>query len=332
MNRQYLKSSGITLIAGLLLSGCYTQIQTVEKERITKAPKTPVSEKVDTSELAREAYIEQEAEIADEESYIAGYEDGFTDAEIYYYKDYETERFYDDHHASLGHRTSRITYTDSYYGSPFHHHSGHFTGFHHPGAFHHFPHSGSHFGLGFGHGHHLHPGFFFGFSTFFSPHHHSGFFHGSGFAGTANGTKRFRNPRTGGLRSRGTGRDRRVRSNARRSARTGLADRRVNIRNRGTSNVRSRSGVRSQRSIRSRRAQRSGIRSRGNVRSYGRSFFRSGRAKSVNRRGFLNRSSRSSFSRGARSIRSSSCCGIFGRSSSGSRGRSARRSGMRRSR
>ncbi|MGF1671277.1 MAG: hypothetical protein ACFCU6_12580 [Balneolaceae bacterium] len=347
MDRMLLKNIGLLIIAALLTSSCYTELQTVERHVVVKerAEKPVYSEK----EKSEQEPVERIIEATDEESYLEGYEhgiedgyqEGWTDAEAYYFKDYETAQFYRKHHAALGHRSSGITYIHNYYGFGYPAYA--FTGFYSPYYFHsgfyypvvYYPVSGYYFGYNYyRYPHYGRPFFAFGFHR---PFFFGLFVHHGSFTSVKSGISRTQTVRTSGLASRGTTRDKRVRSDARstnntrgirsgtvdrgdrtsvrndatRTGRTGLIDRRTRVSsNEGRSTIRSRTST-IRNNVRSRISPRSEIRNRNS-----------------SNRGVLNRSARTSSSRGTlnRSSRSSSSRGTVTRSSRSSSSRATTRS------
>ena len=277
MKRQKFMNSGLALAAIFLFSGCYTQLHTIHEQRIVdRRPAKAVETVSDNAynaprQTASQPDTERVITASDEESYLEGYEhgvedgyeDGWTDAESYYFKDYEAAEFYRENNAILGYRDADVVYVDNYYGhgyspyvlsgfhTPFYHHSG----FYHPFAFHHYPRSSFHFGFNFGHGfgHHnpYYGGHFYPYGSFFAFGFHGSFHHGSffnhghgGFIHSGSNVGRTRTVRSSGLSSRGTTRSTRVRNDARTNGRT--SGTRINSRERSVNSsdvgVRSRSG------------------------------------------------------------------------------------------
>ncbi|TVQ67667.1 MAG: hypothetical protein EA360_01790 [Balneolaceae bacterium] len=104
----------VTAIA-LFASGCYTQIQTTHHDRPTVAERVAA----DRSMNAQSAVQERSGEIISEEDYALGYEDGWVDAEAYYFVDYEARDWYVRHGSSVvNNRHFRNSYhwNHSFYG------------------------------------------------------------------------------------------------------------------------------------------------------------------------------------------------------------------------
>ena len=128
-----MKSTKIThiviyLFTAVFLSSCYTQLDKVERRGYngyytsTTTPRTapdrraPVEERVD--------------EIENVEDYELGYEDGWVDAEDYYFVDEETRDWYLEHGASLAYTKNRPyrashwrSYSSDWYYSPYHYYT-----------------------------------------------------------------------------------------------------------------------------------------------------------------------------------------------------------------
>lgn len=155
-------------ITAFTLSGCSTQLDKLSKEHQPKKRENYESKTKESSEIAGDAFIRQEAEFANEDLYISEYESVIEDTATYDYKDYKTEQFYNYRYISLMYRSYRLKAALNYNGSRFRHHRiRHFARFHstdrlhHSARLHHLLRSGIHSGTGFGHGHHPHPGFNF---------------------------------------------------------------------------------------------------------------------------------------------------------------------------
>ncbi|MEX2368148.1 MAG: hypothetical protein WD510_01465, partial [Balneolaceae bacterium] len=104
----------VAILSVFILTGCYTQLQTVHEHRILSQSETKssyIESDSDTPEATREKQGDRQPQIpeGEEETYLygyedgveEGYEDGWTDAEEFYFKDYETARWYREHGISL---------------------------------------------------------------------------------------------------------------------------------------------------------------------------------------------------------------------------------------
>jgi len=163
-----LNISVFIVIIAFIFSGCPTQLDTLANEQQTEKRKSYEPMRKESSEIAGDVFIKQEAEFANEDLYISEYESVIEDTVTYDYKDYKTEQFYNYRYTTLMYRSYRLKAALSFIGSRFRHHrSRHFARFHSTGRFHHSArlhhllHSGLHSGTGFGHGHHPHPNFNF---------------------------------------------------------------------------------------------------------------------------------------------------------------------------
>jgi len=102
-----IKTILLAALTGLFASGCYTQLETVERDY--PAYRTPAPKSTSTQQPQRQApdepvrteRLERAEQIVNEEDYEFGYQDGWEDAESYFYKDYETEQWYQDQGATL---------------------------------------------------------------------------------------------------------------------------------------------------------------------------------------------------------------------------------------
>lgn len=112
---------GILLLS--LLTGCYTQVQTIERERVVYLPQDREQTMAVQQEHALDGRV-QAGHLAEDPNYLYpyeeghedGYEDGWVDAESYYYIDYEARSWY-DRHAVYGVRPVHITQV--YHVDPF---------------------------------------------------------------------------------------------------------------------------------------------------------------------------------------------------------------------
>src|SRR6056297_2373836 len=131
MNTSTIKSILLALFAGIFATGCYTQLETVERGQATyNAPAststtTQQPQRQRPQEPVRTERPERAEQIVNEEDYELGYEDGWEDAESYFFKDYETEQWYNDQGATLSHGTGSTVinnyygYNDPFYSSPY---------------------------------------------------------------------------------------------------------------------------------------------------------------------------------------------------------------------
>ena len=312
----------------LFASGCYTQLQTSQADRPT------TSERIAADRVAsgQQALIERSDQIANEEDYELGYEDGWADAEGYYFLDFETRNWYAEygvnlaqdrfirnylaHDPFLRNRYISHYYFSSYYGDPFFHYAyypyrGHrYNKWHLRMGFHtgwygwHMPH----------HGHH----YFYSYYRypFYTPYYgyygYSRPFFGYYYLTGTNSTRAVRNygPRSTHLTSRGNTVNRTTRSDARinnatrsrTDVRSAARTQQVNRGERGTS-VRNRSTGRTN----------TGTVNRGTSTNRGSSG-------TVNRGGSSNRGSSGTVNRGSSNNRGSS--GTVNRGSSNERGSS----------
>ncbi len=291
----------IGVLAAFLLTGCYTQLQTTHPERIIDRPSLASDEE---RELYREEARERRlAELTGEEQeeYLLGYEDGlvegydegWTDAELYYFIDYDTRHWYRD----IG--QPGIQHHHHYHGySPYTWHRPYWRHYYRYRPFYAVPfyspwHTWYNWGWGFGYSWHYSPYAWHRYPAYGFYHRPHAFVFVS-FSHVRVDPKRDYIARTTGLRSAGIERERQVRSSsvaARSGDRRTLQERREAIRSRtdlrstgrtGTVN-RSRGSV--NRSSSSVNRSRSDVnRSRGNVN-------RSRSSGNVNRsRGNVNRS------------------------------------------
>lgn len=338
----------ILVFAGLLTSGCYTQLQTAQPDE-QSVWYTP--ERVDRDQ--RPVRPEPSAEIVNEEDYEIGYEDGWVDAEDYYFKDYETAEWYRNSGATLATAYNARVINNYYYGHTFYPSSYYLTRYQYPRwrfgfGFHFGFHSYDYYGYpspyytGYYHTpYYAYPSFggYYGYHGYYGhrPVYYGIVYYNSGSNGRSSRTVR-NNPRSTGLSSAGVNsiRNRSVnsavtrqaadaRSTIRSKARTNQVQRSANTRarvNSRSSTVQSRG---TSNSVRSRSSSNSGSRSKvGTSSSSTRSSGSVQRNRSSNNRssGSVGRSSRSN-------NRSSSVGRSTSRSKSSSVGRSSRSSSNR---
>lgn len=128
MKKKLYQPGLIAALAVFLLSGCYTQLQTFEPRHVTSESDSQrgyIGAQSDDSQLNREEREERRAQIPEdeEETYLYGYEDGveegyeegWIDAEEYYFKDYETARWYRERGFSLSRDHHFVHHNNRYY-------------------------------------------------------------------------------------------------------------------------------------------------------------------------------------------------------------------------
>lgn len=113
--------SALILLVGISVTGCYTQMRTVQTERVP-ADRGSDYYSWDSGERARsgqQASQERSGEIVNEEDYLLGYDDGWDDSEAYYFKDYEAQKWYMDYGVTLAHNPSarRAVVNNFYFGN-----------------------------------------------------------------------------------------------------------------------------------------------------------------------------------------------------------------------
>ncbi|MGM0505683.1 MAG: hypothetical protein ACQER4_00675 [Bacteroidota bacterium] len=92
------------ILLSSLLTGCYTQVQTIERERVVYLPQDREQTMAIQQDEALDARV-QAGHLEEDPNYLYpyedghedGYEDGWVDAEAYYYIDYEARNWYDRH-------------------------------------------------------------------------------------------------------------------------------------------------------------------------------------------------------------------------------------------
>lgn len=320
-------------VVAISATSCYTQLRTTYSSYPGSGYHSSDSntERVASGERAVE---ERSDQVVNEEDYTLGYDDGWSDAEAYYFKDYEAKRWYEEYGASLAHDpyVRHYTINNHYYGkgySPFH-------SYYYP----HYPYYshaywsprwsfslGFHVGWGWNSWHNSYYNFppynYYGYPGYYP--YYGGYwgYHGPYYGNTiviyngSRGTSRNYGPRNNGLSSRGSETVRRTRSDARVRNTANRSDIRSNARSRNISTTRSRGSVN---------------RSSGTTRSRSSSTVRSRSGSSSNSRGTVNRgSSNRSRSNGtvnrSRSSSSNRSNGTVNRSRSSDRGnQSANRS------
>lgn len=92
----------LMLTASLLFTGCYTQFEVIERTVVVPDVQRQASDRYTERVVGKDdRHDDGEVVIQNEEDYTLGYEDGWEDAESYYFKDYETARWYKEHGVSL---------------------------------------------------------------------------------------------------------------------------------------------------------------------------------------------------------------------------------------
>lgn len=317
-------------VLALTASSCYTQLETVHTDDGYYS-RADYSE-VDRTVSGERSLQQNRDQVVSEEDYLLGYDDGWEDAEAYYFKDYEAKRWYQNYGVSLAHdpylrnyiaHDAYRPYRGYYFYSPYRFADPYFTFW---------PSYSWRWNMRFG----IHVGFgwgwhspYYAFYDYYTYPHYYPYYGGWGYWGhrpfysgvfyynyaSINTTRNY-GPRGTGLVSRGSETIRRTRSNARVSDRTfrTRSDIRSNARDRNVSRVRGTVGSRS--------SDRSTVRNRSAERRTNRGTVNRSRSSSSNR-GTVNRSRSSSSNRGTvnRSRSSSSNRGTVNRSRSSSSSR-----------
>ncbi|MDR9364798.1 MAG: hypothetical protein RI575_05645 [Balneolaceae bacterium] len=296
-------------VLAMTATSCYTQLRTTYSSYPGNGYYSSDSntERVASSERSVE---ERGDQVVNEEDYTLGYDDGWSDAEAYYFKDYEAKRWYEEYGATLAHDPYVRHYTlNHYYGrgySPFH-------SYYYP----HYPYYsyfdswnfsiGFHFGWGWNswrHRYAYHPFYDYyaypGYYPYYGGYYGWGYrpYYGNTFViyNGSRGTSRNYGPRNNGLSSRGSETVRRTRSDARVRNTANRSDIRSNARSRNVSTTRSRGTVnRSSGTTRSRSS--STVRSRSGSNSNSRGTVNRGSSNRSRSNGTVNRSRSSSSSR-----------------------------------
>lgn len=320
-------TSFLIAVLAITATSCYTQLKTTyDTYPANGYYSSSDGERVVSGERSLD---ERGDEVVNEEDYTLGYDDGWSDAEGYYFKDYEAKRWYEEYGATLAH--------DPYVRHQVVHHNYYTRGYSPYHSYYYYPHYPyySHaywssrwtFGLGFHVGwNHWYPHYaynpYYDYYAYPGYYPYYGGYRGWGYGGPyygntfviyngSRGTSRNYGPRGNGLTSRGSDVDRRTRSDARVRNTANRSDVRSNARSRNVSSTRSRGTVN---------------RSSGTSRSRSSSTVRS-RSGSSNSRGTVNRSGSSSRSRSSGTVNrnrssSSGSSGTVNRSRSSSSSRS----------
>lgn len=158
------------VIALLAVSGCSTQLAPVMKDQLTENRNNYDQNRKNKTEITGDVLIRQEADIANEDLYVSGFEEVTEDTAVYYHKETKREQLRELRYTSFSrHLAYRLKSAEGYYDSSRfrHRRSRRFTGSHYPFILHHSIrlhhslHSGVHTGAGFRHRHHPHPGSIF---------------------------------------------------------------------------------------------------------------------------------------------------------------------------
>ena len=96
----------ITLISVLFFGGCYTELQVVDHtDRTSNSTQEPRRESSAAVSPKGNQDLGQDVTITDQSDYLQGYEDGvedgWSDAESYFFKDYESEQWYKDREINI---------------------------------------------------------------------------------------------------------------------------------------------------------------------------------------------------------------------------------------
>lgn len=123
MKREIFKYGIGAILLLSIMTGCYTQVQTIERERVVYHPQDrqqtmAVQQEHALDDRVQAGHLEEDPNYLYpyEDGHEDGYEDGWLDAESYYYIDYEARSWY-DRHAVYGVRPVHIT--QIYHVDPF---------------------------------------------------------------------------------------------------------------------------------------------------------------------------------------------------------------------
>lgn len=284
-------TSFLIAVLAITATSCYTQLQTAYDSYPASGYYSSDDDRVVSGNRSLE---ERSNEVVNEEDYTLGYDDGWSDAEGYYFKDYEAKRWYEEYGATLAHDPYVRHYTLNHhrYGRGFSpYHSYYYP--HYPYYSHAYWSSRWTFSLGFHAGwgwNHWYP--HYSYNPYYDYYAYPGYYpYYGGYWGWgynrpyygntvviyngSRGTNRTYGPRGNGLTSRGSDTVRRTRSDASVRNTANRSDVRSNARSRNVSGSRSRGTVN---------------RSSGTTRSRSSSTVRS-RSGSSNSRGTVNRGS-----------------------------------------
>lgn len=107
----------LILTAAFLLTGCYTQFEVVERTVYIPVDSNASSQSLSDRVEQRSTQSGEERQVIEhEEDYTLGYEDGWEDAESYYFKDYESAQWYKEKGITLSGQT---VVHNHYYADPF---------------------------------------------------------------------------------------------------------------------------------------------------------------------------------------------------------------------
>lgn len=285
-------------VLALTATSCYTQLYSTHPSSSGGYySSTSDNERVASGNRSLEERSASD-EVVNEEDYTLGYDDGWEDAEGYYFKDYEAQRWYEEYGINLAHDPYVRHYTLNHYAytrgySPYY-------SYYYP-YYPYYSHVNSwSFSLGFNVGwgySHWYPHYGYRYNPYYGYYAYPGYYpyygnywgwgYGAYYGNTvviykgSRGTARNYGPRGNGLTSRGSAVTRQTRSDARVRNTAPRSSVRSNARSRNVSNTRSRGTV-----------NRSGT-----TRSRSSSTVRSRSGSSSNSRGTVNRSGSSSRSR-----------------------------------
>src|SRR5690625_2266699 len=201
------KALYILPVLTLFLSGCYTQLQVAERY-----PGTAVRIETERGVYGQAALADRSGEIISEEDYSIGYEDGWVDAELYYFKDYKNRDWYANIGSEIA-NTSRArnaaTNDCHYYG--FHpYYYDHIAFYLYPYSRHFGPHFGFNFHWGWGspysaHGYYAYPGYYPYYGSYWGYHRpYYGYYHNQYVYVNRRSAENY-GPRTSALSSRSRG-------------------------------------------------------------------------------------------------------------------------------
>src|SRR5690625_2043815 len=201
------KALYILPVLTLFLSGCYTQLQVAERY-----PGTAERIETDRGVYGQAALADRSGEIISEEDYSLGYEDGWVDAELYYFKDYETRDWYANIGSVIAHTPrARNAATIHYHYYGFHpYYYDHIAFYRYPYSRHFGPHFGFNFHWGWGspysaHGYYAYPGYYPYYGSYWGYHRpYYGYYHNQYVYVNRRSAENY-GPRTSALSSRSRG-------------------------------------------------------------------------------------------------------------------------------
>src|SRR5690625_3316663 len=201
------KALYILPVLTLFLSGCYTQLQVAERY-----PGTAERIETDRGVYGQAALADRSGEIISEEDYSLGYEDGWVDAELYYFKDYEARDWYANIGSVIAHTPrARNAATIHYHYYGFHpYYYDHIAYYRYPYSRHFGPHFGFNFHWGWGspyyaHGYYAYPGYYPYYGFYWGSHRpYYGYYHNQYVYVNRRSAENY-GPRTSALSSRSRG-------------------------------------------------------------------------------------------------------------------------------